>query len=137
MSQWRKTLPLLFGMLTACTTNDMSTPVEPGYKPKQTSTEAGLWMQMDRFEKRLANSELVERDAELNQYVRGVLCRIAPDHCNDIRLFILKNPHFNASMAPNGSMHVWTGLLLRVQNEDQLASVLGHEMAHYVDRHGL
>lgn len=137
MRHWRKAIPLTFGLLAACASTDVSTPVEPGYKPKQTSTEAGLWMQMDRFEKRLANSELVERDDTLNQYVRGVLCRVTPDHCQDIQLFIIKNPYFNATMAPNGSLHVWTGLLLRVQNEDQLASVLGHEMAHYLGRHSL
>jgi predicted Zn-dependent protease len=44
---------------------------------------------------------------------------------------------FNASMAPNGMMQVWTGLLLRVQDEAQLAAVIGHEMAHYLERHTL
>ncbi len=125
------------GVLTACVSTEAEQAVEPGYEPALTSTEAGLWMTMDRFEKRLANSELVERDPELNGYVRKVLCNVTPKHCNDIRVFIIKNPYFNATMAPNGSMHVWTGLLLRVQNEDQLAAVLGHEMAHYLHRHSL
>lgn len=40
-------------------------------------------------------------------------------------------------MAPNGFEQVWTGLLLRVENEAQLASVLGHEAAHFVRRHSL
>ena len=40
-------------------------------------------------------------------------------------------------MAPNGMMQVWSGLLLRVENEAQLASILGHEMGHYVERHSL
>jgi predicted Zn-dependent protease len=38
-------------------------------------------------------------------------------------------------MAPNGFMTVWSGLLLRCENEDQLATVLGHEIGHYVRRH--
>ncbi len=118
-----------------CATDSPEGPVEPGYRPALQSTEAGLWMTMDKFERRLANSELVERDPELNRYVRGVLCRVSPSHCEDVRVFIIKNPYFNATMAPNGSMHVWSGLLLRVQNEDQLAAVLAHEMAHYLHRH--
>jgi predicted Zn-dependent protease len=46
-------------------------------------------------------------------------------------------PYFNASMAPNGVMQVWTGLLLRTRNEAQLAAVLGHELGHYLRRHTL
>ncbi|WP_169569903.1 M48 family metallopeptidase [Sneathiella limimaris] len=123
--------------LAACNTTSVEGPVSPGYKPALTSTEAGLWMTMNKFERRLANSALVERDPELNAYVKSVICRVSEAHCQDIQLFILKNPYFNASMAPNGSMFVWTGLLLRVQNEDQLAAVLGHELVHYVNRHSL
>lgn len=40
-------------------------------------------------------------------------------------------------MAPNGVMQVWTGLLLRTENEAQLASVLAHEIAHYRYQHSL
>ena len=40
-------------------------------------------------------------------------------------------------MAPNGMMVVWTGLLLRAQNEAQLAAVIGHESGHYIKRHSL
>jgi hypothetical protein len=32
---------------------------------------------------------------------------------------------------------VWTGLLLRVDNEAQLAYVIGHEFAHYLKRHSI
>jgi tetratricopeptide (TPR) repeat protein len=49
----------------------------------------------------------------------------------------VRTPFFNASMAPNGMMQVWTGLLLRVENEAQLAAVLGHEIGHYLQRHSI
>ena len=42
---------------------------------------------------------------------------------------------FNAMMAPNGMMMVWSGLLLRAENEAQLAAILGHELGHYLERH--
>jgi beta-barrel assembly-enhancing protease len=50
---------------------------------------------------------------------------------------LLHTPLFNASMAPNGMMQVWSGLLLRVENEAQLAAVLGHEIGHYLERHSV
>jgi hypothetical protein len=34
-------------------------------------------------------------------------------------------------------MQVWSGLLLRMSNEAQLAAVLGHEIGHYLQRHSL
>ncbi len=40
-------------------------------------------------------------------------------------------------MAPNGMMQIWSGLLLRVDNEAQLAAVEGHEISHYLERHSL
>jgi predicted Zn-dependent protease len=40
-------------------------------------------------------------------------------------------------MAPNGMMQVWSGLLLRMTSEAQLAAVLGHEIGHYLARHSI
>jgi predicted Zn-dependent protease len=37
---------------------------------------------------------------------------------------------------PNGSVYITTGLLALLENEAQLASVLGHETAHVFERHG-
>jgi predicted Zn-dependent protease len=94
-------------------------------------------MQMDRVETGLRTSGQLITDATLNAYVREVVCKLAGPHCADIRIYIVETPHFNASMAPNGTMQVWTGLLLRAQNEAQLAYVLGHEFGHYLRRHSL
>jgi predicted Zn-dependent protease len=40
-------------------------------------------------------------------------------------------------MAPNGMMMIYSGLLLRMRNEAQLAAVLGHEYVHYSQQHSL
>lgn len=111
--------------------------IQPGQRPPLQSDEAGLWMQMDRVETGLRTSGQLLTDATLNAYVREVVCKLAGPHCADIRIYIVETPHFNASMAPNGTMQVWTGLLLRAQNEAQLAYVLGHEFGHYLRRHSL
>ncbi len=111
--------------------------VQPGHRPTATSDEAGLWMYMERMEQRLRTSGRIVTDAGLNEYVRGILCKLFPSYCKDIRFYIVETPHFNASMAPNGFMQIWTGLLLRAENEAQLAYILGHEFGHYVRRHSV
>jgi beta-barrel assembly-enhancing protease len=112
-------------------------PYTPAYEPR-TVDERGLWMEADEDERGLRDSPLVIRDEALNEYVHGVLCRaVGDDRCKGVRIYILEIPAFNASMAPNGTMRVWSGLLLRVRNEAELAAVLGHEFAHFELRHTL
>lgn len=111
--------------------------VKPGERPPLSSDEAGLWMVMDQAETRLKTSGHLVRDKELNAYLKGIACRLVPEHCRDIRIYLVRIPHFNASMAPNGAMQIWTGLLLRVENEAQLAAIVGHELGHYLRRHSL
>ena len=106
-------------------------------RPDIASDEGGLWAMMDREEKALRRSPLVLRDARLNAYIQDIACRLGGDHCPDIRIFLVRTPLFNASMAPNGMMQVWTGLLLRMENEAQLAAVIGHEIGHYLQRHSV
>ena len=92
---------------------------------------------MDRAERQLRRSPFLVRDKALHDYIESIACRLGKDHCPDIRVYIVRTPLFNASMAPNGMLQVWTGLLLRMDNEAQLAAVLGHEIGHYVERHSV
>lgn len=115
-------------------------PVEsarPGERPPAGSEEDELWYAMERAERELQQHPLLVRDEALNAYVRGVACKVAADYCRDLRVYIVEQPWFNASMAPNGMMVVWTGALLRFQDEAELALVLGHEFAHFRQRHSL
>ena len=72
---------------------------------------------MDRAEAQLRRSPFVLRDEKLRAYVQDITCRLASQHCPDVRVHLVRTPYFNASMAPNGMMQVWSGLLLRVENE--------------------
>ena len=100
--------------------------------------EIGLWREDDERERALAASPLVIRDEALNTYVRGVLCKaIGADRCQSVRTYIVRVPIFNASMTANGTMVIYSGLLLRAHSEGELASVLGHEFGHFEKRHVL
>jgi predicted Zn-dependent protease len=107
------------------------------YQP-QGVDERGLWMEMDEAERATRDSKAVINDPKLVQYVRDVLCRtVGEDRCRTVRIYIMRDASFNASMAPNGMMLVNTGVLLRARDEAELASVIGHEFAHFELRHSL
>jgi Peptidase family M48 len=136
----RRALSVFCATAMLCGTATAATAPAPdilplNYQPPPDSDEAGLWMMSDQLEKSFKMSPLLVRDPALNDYVKGVVCKVAPDRCPAIRVYILDVPYFNAAMSPNGAMQVWTGLLLRVHNEAQLALVLGHETSHYTLRH--
>ena len=103
----------------------------------EAETEKGLWLQLSEYEVAIQQSALLVKDENINDYVRQAACVVAGDYCNDIRIYVMRNPNFNASMTANGVMQVWTGLLVRVSSEDELAAVLGHELAHYTQLHTL
>ncbi|MCH8856316.1 MAG: M48 family metalloprotease [Proteobacteria bacterium] len=126
-------------LVSACATAapDDGPDVTPGEQPQPASVEADFWMITDTAERQIKDSGRRVMDPAINAYVRRVVCAIAGPYCGDIRVYIIRVPDFNASMMPNGAMQVWTGLLLRVDNEAQLAAVIGHEIGHYMQRHTL
>jgi predicted Zn-dependent protease len=122
--------------LAACATPDIAARAA-GAQPLASTDEAGLWLEMGRAEEELRRSPSLNQDAELNAYVHDVVCRVSAEYCADLRVYVMDAPYLNAAMAPNGMMQVWSGLLLRAENEAQLAFVIGHETVHYVENHSL
>jgi len=115
----------------------VSEVLAPNYRPALDTEEGGLWAAMDRQEADVKVSPTLVTDEALNIYVRKVICELAGEHCGSLRVYIADDPSSNAMAAPNGMVIVWTGLLLRCQNEAELAFVLGHEITHYLKRHSL
>ena len=112
-------------------------PSHTGYQPKD-ALEKGLWLEMDQAEQQVRASKFLIKDPELNAYVKSVLCRaVGTEKCGSARVYLIRTPQFNAAMAPNGMMLVWSGLLLRARNEAELATVLAHEFAHFEMQHSL
>ena len=107
----------------------------PGLAPTTSSLEAGLWSSSDRMERSARASAELNVDADLNAYVREVMCSIANEYCSEVRVYVLDRQVFNATAAPNGYIEVWSGLLLRAQSDAELAFVLGHEITHYAENH--
>jgi predicted Zn-dependent protease len=81
----------------------------------------------------------ISRDPELNRRVREVGRRIAevgPHPEWDWEFTVFENDEPNAFALPGGKVGVHTGLFKVAKNDDQLAAVMGHEVAHAIARHG-
>ena len=81
----------------------------------------------------------VSRDPELNAMVQRVGQRIAavaklPGASWEFVVF--DSPEANAFCLPGGKVGVFTGILPITKDEAGLATVIGHEVAHAVARHG-
>ena len=53
----------------------------------------------------------------------------------DVR--VVRNPQVNAMAAPSGHIVVFSGLIDRMDNPEQVAAVLAHEMQHVIQRHSM
>ncbi len=116
---------------------DIEHLIPPGYVPEEAKDEQGLWLELEEYERELNKSALLVRDAEIVNYLNGIVCRVAGDYCDDFRVYIVRNPGFNASMTATGMMQIWTGMIVRATSTDELAAVIGHEIAHYTRLHSL
>ncbi|PSN74112.1 hypothetical protein BS50DRAFT_642291 [Corynespora cassiicola Philippines] len=73
--------------------------------------------------------------------VKKVLDRLIPFaeaaglHDTNWEVNVIDSPEQNAFVVPGGKVFVFTGLLHLCQNEDSIAAVLGHEIAHVVAHH--
>ena len=83
----------------------------------------------------------VIKDPVLTNYVNAVGKRLANTQEAQRSGFpftfeVVADPSINAFALPGGPMFINTGLLKAVDNEAQLAGVMGHEMSHVILRHG-
>ena len=114
--------------------NSLKPLIGPGYRPVDTD-EKGLWQQMDRVEEEVAGSNLLIRDPDLNRYLQGLIGRVGGPAAKDMRIYLARVPEFNAMMFPTGFTVFFSGLLLRMRDEAQLAGVIAHESSHFLLKH--
>lgn len=77
-------------------------------------------------------------DTELQRYVNRVGRWVATQSRRpDLKwsFAVLDTPTINAFAVPGGTIFISVGLLKRLKSESELAGVLGHEVAHVMQRH--
>jgi Zn-dependent protease with chaperone function len=113
---------------------DMQPLIGPGYRPVD-ADERGLWQQYARVEEEIAGSNLLIRDPALTTYLRDLIGKVGGPAAKDMRIYLARIPDFNAVMFPTGFTVIFSGLLLRMRNEAQLAGVIAHESGHFLRKH--
>ncbi|NIR61497.1 MAG: M48 family metalloprotease [Gammaproteobacteria bacterium] len=135
----RRGLPLL-ALLTAlggCATQPVTPIGDAADVGTLSGEETRLWNQAEEFDQALVRSGKLHRDDALETYVQTVMDGLYPELDGAVRVHIVRSPTLNAFALPNGSIYVHLGLLARLENEAQLATVLAHEAGHFVDKHAL
>jgi len=113
---------------------DMVPLIGPGFKPTE-QDEIGLWKDMERVEEEVSSSNLLIENPKITGYLRDVIGTVGGPAAKDFRIYLAHIPDFNAMMFPTGFAVVFSGLLLRMRNEAQLAGVIAHESGHFLRRH--
>jgi predicted Zn-dependent protease len=97
--------------------------------------EQRLWHEAAQFDNSIARSGQVYNDKRATAYLQAVMDRLFPEFKGKIQVQIYDSTQLNAFALPNGSIYFNLGLLARIDNESQLAAVLGHEAEHFVEKH--
>ncbi len=77
-------------------------------------------------------------DPDISQYINELgseVLQVASAQYFDYHFFVIKNKEFNAFAAPSGLIFFHSGLLETMGSEDELLSVMAHEVGHVVSRH--
>ena len=86
----------------------------------------------------IQNSGTIVQDPIITEYINEIGHKIAAqtnDGDLDFTFFVVDDPRINAFALPGGYIGVHTGLIEATRNEDELAGVLAHEVAHVTQRH--
>jgi predicted Zn-dependent protease len=135
---WRRlTILLLFGcsaLLAGCEAAPVTGRNQLIFLPESQDAQMGLqaYQQLKRDNK-------VSKDRKLTSRVNEVGKRIAtisPHPEWDWEFTLFEDDTANAFALPGGKVGVNTGLFDVAKNDDQLAAVMGHEVAHAIARHG-
>ncbi|RLD62346.1 MAG: peptidase [Bacteroidetes bacterium] len=79
-------------------------------------------------------------DSALKAYVAEVgsrLVKVLDNPPVDFRFHLIDSPEPNAFALPGGYIYITRGLLVLVNDESELAGVMGHEMIHVTKRHSV
>jgi metalloendopeptidase OMA1, mitochondrial len=136
---WRAIRTLFPGLafavaLAACTQAPVTGRQQLILLPESQDAQMGL-----QAYQQIKQETSVSRDPELNRRVQEVGRRIAevsPHPEWDWEFTVFANDEPNAFALPGGKVGVYTGLFKVAKNDDQLATVMGHEVAHAIARHG-
>jgi len=124
--------------LAACSSVSLAPIGQDGFQPEEDETR--IWQESREIQARFDRSGLVYEDVPVTKYVNQVASKIIAQRVVkqiSLEIKVLKHPVPNAFALPHGALYIHTGMLARMENEAQLASVISHEVVHIIRRHTL
>ncbi|MEK6595407.1 MAG: M48 family metallopeptidase, partial [Pseudomonadota bacterium] len=83
----------------------------------------------------LKKEKVISQSTQENQFVRCIATAITREVGGNWEIVVFEDNTLNAFALPGNKIGVHTGLIDLVDNQDQLASVIGHEIGHVLARH--
>jgi hypothetical protein len=101
----------------------------------------GLWLrnraafEADGTGKKIEIGDIEEAGRRVDR-VRSIVKRVAPPYVDQgkLRIYVIENKEWNAMAMGNGAIWVFNGIM-NDMNDNELAIVVGHELAHYTHEH--
>jgi beta-barrel assembly-enhancing protease len=112
--------------------------------PDMGSPAAAILSQSDEYRygamvtQQFRDQNALIEDPEVTEYLQSLGMKLAAQSqmgARDFHFFCIKDSAINAFAVPGGYVFVHYGLVLATHNESELASVLGHEIAHVTQHH--
>lgn len=119
---------LLFA-LVACATSPL------GRSQLKLFPEGELQMMGNSAYQEIKQQETISRDARINAYVSCVSRQITNEVGGQWQVTVFQGEQANAFALPGGNIGIYTGLLDVARNQDQLATVVAHEVSHVLADH--
>ncbi|MCH8141710.1 MAG: M48 family metalloprotease [Proteobacteria bacterium] len=132
-------LMLVVAMLASSAFAAKVKPVSELTSFPENDKEYTLWQLAGEHESRIDEQQRRYRNVAVEAYVKSIVMKMIGsrlDHVNvDIEIILVREPTLSAWVYPYGDIAIHTGLLAWMENEAQLAAILGHEISHFLHRH--
>lgn len=128
---------LIPALLTGCG-SEMVNPVT-GQSERSVMSEANEIAEGQKAHEEVLREYGVVKNARLQAYVNDLGQRLAQSsHRRNLQwhFTVLDSPDINAFALPGGYVYVTRGLMAYMEDEADLAGVIGHEIGHVTARHG-
>jgi predicted Zn-dependent protease len=92
----------------------------------------------EAFMRSLRQSLKIVNDPEVDAYIQTLGYRLVAGSetvGRSFNFFVVQDSNINAFAGPGGYIGINSGLVLTTESEDELASVIAHEVAHVTQRH--
>jgi len=132
----RSTLAVLAVLLlTSCESTPIREMQSQADTKNLTPEESRLWHSASELDVQLEKTDHLYEDASLHAYLETVMQKLFPEYTGSIKVRVIDSPSLNAFALPNGSIYINTGMLTRLDNEAQVATILAHEGVHFTHKH--